>query len=174
MPLSPTVNRSEQTQAFFSHGKCRFSLKSRFSKGYPKKNKNEKLTKIDLENCFWGESKQNFLSSVPNCFFSHAPSRERQKPAASITPHLLNTCDCSCRLMLPDIPQAAAFTGSNHWVQGSNSAPQRAKEGGSWGHICHNNTTILKSAFYSKISYVCVYSGSLTMRGYSLLAVIRK
>lgn len=152
----------------------RFSLKSNFSKGYPTK-LNEKWTKTDLENSLWGESKQNFLSCVLNCFFGHAPSRERQKPAASITPCLLNTCACSCTLMLPDIPQAAAFTGSNRQLQGSNRVLYRELRREAAEAI--SAITIQQFSnwhFTAKLLMSEYVQVALTMRDYSLLAVITK
>lgn len=154
--------------------KCSFSLKSNFSTGYAT-NQNEKLTKTDLENCLWGESMQNFLSSVPNSFFSHAPSRERQKPAASITPCLLNTCACSCRLSLPDIPQAAAFTGSNCWVQGSSRGLYREPRRGAAEAISAVTTQQFSNQHFTEKWIMSEHiQVALTMRGYSLLAVIPK
>lgn len=68
----------------------------------------KEMTKYDLEECFFIGLRQNFLSSFPSCFYSHAAPRESQKLAAIITPHLLSTCACSCRLVPPDIPLTAA------------------------------------------------------------------
>lgn len=86
MPPSSTVNRSEQTQAIFSHGKCRFSLKSRFSKGYPpKKTKMKNWQRLTWKIAFRENQSRIFFHLSPTASaVMHHPEKDRNLQLASL------------------------------------------------------------------------------------------
>lgn len=157
----------------FFHKICKFSLKSNFFKGY-QTNQNEKLTKTDSENCFWGKQNDDFLLSVPSCFFSHAIYK-RQKTLHLAPRHI---CEHLGLLLQPHVPWHFPSTSFYRecpplGTKKQQNSPQRAKRRAA--QALSSTVTQFSNHHFTAKSVMPEYiQVALSVRGYLLLAVIHK